>query len=191
MTSYGKLSFYRVVDVIFDRNVLDVPVNDEHPTLKDYYKSKYNLEITKEKQPLLQVENKIQRKFNTGNEEKVTYLIPEFCQMTGIPDDFDEFRRKKISEQTIRPAKEKFHEILEFIKKLKNKGEIENLRKMGIEISDIMNKFIALLLNNPTLELGSGKTVEKGKESFFNLFANPIFQAKHNIDVVILHTKYA
>jgi hypothetical protein len=38
------------------------------------------------------------------NKEFPVYLIPEFCLMTGIPENFDEFRRKKISENTIKSA---------------------------------------------------------------------------------------
>lgn len=38
-------------------------------------------------------------------------MVPELCLMTGIPDDFDEFRRKKISEATIKSAEERRAEI--------------------------------------------------------------------------------
>ena len=38
-------------------------------------------------------------------------MIPELCLMTGIPDDFDEFKRKKISEATIKSAEERKREI--------------------------------------------------------------------------------
>ena len=36
--------------------------------------------------------------------------------MTGIPDDFDEFRRKKISEATIRSAEDRRAEISNLMK---------------------------------------------------------------------------
>lgn len=52
-----------------------------------------------------------------------------------------------------------------------------------------MNRMEAKQIGNPTLELGEKKTVEKGKEAFFNLFANPIFQAKHGVFLVIIHNK--
>ena len=66
----------------------------------DYYKNKYGITIKKPKQPLLKVENKKK----DGIE---ILLVPELCLMTGIPDDFDEFKRKKISEQTILDARTK------------------------------------------------------------------------------------
>lgn len=40
--------------------------------------------------------------------------------MTGIPDDFDEIRRKKISESTIKPPAAKLEEISGLMKKLKD-----------------------------------------------------------------------
>lgn len=36
--------------------------------------------------------------------------------MTGIPDDFDEFKRKKISEQTILDARTKKNEIMNVVR---------------------------------------------------------------------------
>lgn len=45
MTSYGKCSFYRILDVVFDKNVNDVRVSNDIPTLKDYYSKKYNINI--------------------------------------------------------------------------------------------------------------------------------------------------
>ena len=54
-----------------------------------YYKDKYEIEIKNLKQPLLVVEG--------SRKEETVLVIPELMLMTGIPDDFDEMRRKKIS----------------------------------------------------------------------------------------------
>ena len=45
MTSYGKCTFYRILDVIFDKSLGDVRVSNECPTLQDYYSKKYNITI--------------------------------------------------------------------------------------------------------------------------------------------------
>ena len=47
MTSYGKCSFYRILDVVFDKNVNDVRVSNDIPNLKDYYSKKYNINFVK------------------------------------------------------------------------------------------------------------------------------------------------
>ena len=35
-------------------------------------------------------------------------LVPELCNMTGIPEDFDEFKRKQVSQNTILDAQTKY-----------------------------------------------------------------------------------
>jgi len=45
--------------------------------------------------------------------------------MTGIPEDFDEFRRKKISEATIKAPTDKHREIGELMNKLTDAKEME------------------------------------------------------------------
>ena len=55
------------------------------------------------KQPLIVIEGR--------DKEKPAYLIPELMLMTGIPDNFDEMRRKKVSEKTIKDPSEKLGEI--------------------------------------------------------------------------------
>lgn len=100
MTNYGKCTFYRVLDVDF-KSMNEVKVSEDCPSLKEYYFKRYGITVTKESQPLLQVENKIRRKQINGTYQGPIYILPELCHLTGIPDDFDEMRRKKISENTI------------------------------------------------------------------------------------------
>ena len=57
-----------------------------------------------------------------------TIFIPEFCVMTGIPDSFDEFKRKKISESTIRPAHEKKRDIEKFMHKVDEVNDFSSLK---------------------------------------------------------------
>ena len=70
-----------------------------------------------------------------GNKEFQIYLVPELCLMTGIPDNFDEFRRKKISEQTIKSPEEKQREIVRLMKQLRDNDEFRSLKEVGIKIS--------------------------------------------------------
>lgn len=63
----------------------------ENLKILDYYAQKYNI-IARENQPLLRVENKNKKDPNP------IYMLPELCLMTGLPTDFDEFRRKKLSD---------------------------------------------------------------------------------------------
>ena len=111
MTNYGKTRYVRILDIEFS-DIDSVVVPDENCTIRDYYSKKYNLKIENSKQPLLHVEGRKKR-------EDHTLMVPELCLMTGIPDDFDEFRRKKISEATIRSAEDRRQDINQLIREIK------------------------------------------------------------------------
>ena len=117
MTNYGKLTFYRVLDVEF-KNMLDVPISDDIPNMKEYYKVKYNIDIKNQKQPLLLAENKLRRLQVAVNDDHPTYLVPELCKMKEIPDNFDEQRRKTVSQNTNLPPPNKYKEINTFMDRL-------------------------------------------------------------------------
>ena len=123
MTTYGKTTFYRVLDVEFV-NMMDVPISEEIPNLWEYYSKKYNIQVKNTKQPLLRVENKIKKKEKAGSSQGPTYILPELCSLTGIPENFDEMRRKKVSEKTILPPQTKAVEINKFMSVLNDKKEI-------------------------------------------------------------------
>jgi len=133
MTTYGKPTFYRIQDIEF-KSLMSVPISEDIPNLREYYLQRYNLDIKFEQQPLLSVENKIQRREKAGSSSGPTYLLPELCVMTGIPDNFDENRRKSISQQTILSPSDKFREIEGFMTDLKKSKEIENLSEIGISL---------------------------------------------------------
>lgn len=94
MTNYGKLRYERIADINFEPLDSLKLEGEDSMKLLEYYKQKYNIAIKKEKQPVLIAEEKVK-----GH---LVYLVPELMRMTGIPDTFDESRRKKISESTIK-----------------------------------------------------------------------------------------
>ena len=170
LTNYGKPTFYKIKDVEY-KEMDEVRISEKYPKLSDYYRERYNITILNKKQPLLVVEQKNGRKNKMLDEEQETcYLVPELCLMTGIPPDFDEMRRKKISEQTILPPQEKYREIQQFMSKLKESGELDDLEEMGIHISTRMAEISAKQLNNPSLSLGRNRSIARGKEANFPLY---------------------
>lgn len=123
MTEYGKPAFYKITDIDFDKKMEDVHFGN-YQGLNDYFRQRYGIEIKVKNQPLLVVENKIQRKKANNTDTGPTYLPPEVCCMTGIPDNFDERRRKAISDKTILFPKEKHREIEGLLTELKNAYEL-------------------------------------------------------------------
>jgi hypothetical protein len=114
MANYGKTSYYTVQDIMFDE--LDkIVLEGTNTTLRTYYEDKYKIQIKNPKQPLLVAENR-----KKDDNAQKTLLVPELMLMTGIPDDFDEMRRKKISESTIKQPADKMREIGGLMNKLKD-----------------------------------------------------------------------
>jgi hypothetical protein len=109
--------------------------------------------------------------------------------MTGIPDNFDEMRRKKISEKTIKPPDEKVREINKFMDQVKKEEKIKEFENLGLNLNFNLEKIESKLIPTPQLDLGKGGKVDKGKESFFQLFSKPIYQAKHDIECWVLHMR--
>jgi aubergine-like protein len=85
MTEFNKLT-YRI-----DRVDWNVKVTDTFPTKKgdisylDHYRTRYGIEITDLKQPLL-VSPPTKRDMHRG-ETNDKYLVPELCVLTGLTDD--------------------------------------------------------------------------------------------------------
>ena len=79
--------------------------------------------------------------------------------MTGIPDNFDEQRRKAISQKTILAPQDKYQEIKGFMKTLEDSKEIESLREKGIILSTKMNQSEAKIIPPPLLALGGNQFV--------------------------------
>ena len=93
MTGYNKRT-YRLDDIAFDKNprtTFHLRKEDRDISYIDYYKSRYQIVIKNETQPLL-VSRPTRKDKNRGDDEPV-YLIPELCGMTGLTEDMRCFNR--------------------------------------------------------------------------------------------------
>lgn len=90
-------------------------------------------------------------------------MLPELCLMTGIPDDFDEFRRKKISQATIKSAEQRKNDISVLMNEIKDTSEINSLKEIGIKVSRQMESFTAKIIPAPRLRLGRDDRIQPGK----------------------------
>jgi hypothetical protein len=123
---------------------------------------------------------------NGRNKDFQILLVPEFCLMTGIPENFDEFRRKKISENTIKTPEEKHKEIMNLMKELRDVDEFYQMKDLGIKVNKHLETVKGRIIPMPRLALGENQAVEEGKEAFFNLFNKPIFSNKHSVRCAII-----
>lgn len=114
MANYGKTCYYTIQDILFD-DLEKIVLDGTSMTLKTYYEEKYKIQIKNPRQPLLVAENR-----KKDDKVQKTLLVPELMLMTGIPEDFDEMRRKKISESTIKQPGDKMREIAGLMNRLKD-----------------------------------------------------------------------
>lgn len=98
MANYGKTRYHKIIDLKFEE-IQSITFERDNTPMVQYYKDKYQITIKNLKQPLLVAEG--------IKKEETLLLIPQLMLMTGIPDDFDEMRRKKISESTIKGPRDK------------------------------------------------------------------------------------
>ncbi|KAL4459889.1 hypothetical protein ABPG74_003415 [Tetrahymena malaccensis] len=118
ISNYGDKKMYKVNGVAFDLNpnsVFEMRDPNESTGKKkisfvQYYELVHNIRIRDNRQPLLIVEKKRKQNKRANQEGKPQqetpkiYLIPELCQMTGIPDELQsDFMLKKAITQVSQP----------------------------------------------------------------------------------------
>lgn len=178
MTNYGKTRYYKIEEILF-LNLEMVYLDGDQTNIIDYYKDKYQIELKSKSQPILEVENK--------RSSTKTYLLPELCLMTGIPDNFDEMRRKRISDATIKSVTQRRKDIQVLMDEIKDSPEMEAWNDLGIRINPSMQKIEAKVISAPTIALGGKKYVDNGKQAFFNLYSQPIYSNRYGVKLAIIY----
>jgi hypothetical protein len=154
MTNYGKTRYLKVEDVLF-MDLTQVVIESCKMLLPEYYRVRYALDIKNLKQPLLFA--------NAKRTAIKTYLVPELCLMTGIPEDFDELKNKRITESAKLSAKDRKAEIDTFVRDMNEAEGDEVFRALGVEISSTSSKIEGWVMPAPKIMLGEGKAVHGGK----------------------------
>lgn len=91
MSNYGKSKYYVIEEVIFDENIETYKFENKGVTLNlfEYYRQTYGITVHNKRQPLLKASS------GEGKKKKTDIiLIPEFMLMSGLPDNFDERKRR-------------------------------------------------------------------------------------------------
>ena len=87
MTAYNKRT-YRIDDIDFEKNPktkFNLRKENRDVSYLDYYRSRYNVTIRSESQPML-ISRPTRKDKNRGDDEPI-FLVPELCGMTGLTDD--------------------------------------------------------------------------------------------------------
>ncbi|KAM3131412.1 hypothetical protein pb186bvf_016484 [Paramecium bursaria] len=179
LAAYGNFRIYRIDDLEFKKNPqTKFALNDgKEVTFVKYYKDKYNITIKNEKQPLIVYRDK-------RNPDKITYLIPELLNMTGLTDKLrSNFRvMKDLAEYTKLEPDQRFNEIKGYQDKLEKVLKQYNLKLATGPGSSGVN---GQLLVGPTLKLGS-KSINTDQNAFFILRDN-VFKSSHIKDWFLIY----
>ncbi len=73
------------------------------------------------------------------------------------------------------------------MKDIQRTDDFDKLEQVGLRLKRDLYSFRGKTIPTPRIELGSDQKVQDGKEAFFNLFSQPIYQAKHKIKLAILY----
>jgi len=128
-------------------------------TFIEYYSKNYAIVIRDESQPLLVARDRAT--------EKVIYLIPELCKMTGLDRKSKNDNRLmgKIAKYTRLDPQQRYNYISELTQQIVSKTE-KNLNQWGIKISETNPYVDAVNLTTPRIRIGKKKEVDIKKGTF-------------------------
>ena len=172
VAQYGNFRAYRIGDVLIDKNVTNTTFNivnsegkTETLTLKNYYKSQYNISIKNDSQPLFVDKDTMEL------ENKKRYLVPELVYLTGIEELEERDRADIIAKSKFQPSVKvkKIEKGMTYLnnknkkvinkknKKIELPSPDEVRQQWGISFGDSFIEVEARYLNTPDLEFGGGR----------------------------------
>lgn len=186
MANYGNSRYWVIQEVVFDVNFECKSIGGEEGlTLTEYYLKNYGLRINNLKQPLLKASLNGSASRKIGKE---AFLIPEFLLMSGLPEDFDERKRRDISQHTIVEPSEKLKRIEALLRSFNQDNENFSpnsvSQSLGVTISSKTESIEAISLNPPVIQLGKGKSIESNKVSSFMLFDKDLYSNSVPLNVI-------
>ena len=201
ITTYGVPKAFRIKDIDFDINPknYNIMIKDDQitgekgrtVTLFNYYKTQYNIELSDDSQPLIEVEHKNKKKNsetknnNNNNEDQEyrIYLIPELVYITGREDrDINIKRRDRNLRDKTKMNPDKKMELINGFLNLYNSSNRKEIKKGNQSISlkspqDLAKEWGIKLGNNLTFE---GRIISPPKLHFNNkqdsLIKNGLFR---------------
>ena len=168
VAQYGNYRYYRIGDVLMDKNVNNTSINYTDAegktstiTLKNYYQTQYRISIKNDDQPLF-----VDEKSAKDDESKKRYLIPELLYLTGIGELEEKEKAPIIAKSKIHPVikMKKIEKGFTYFtqnkqKKIKRKNKVLDLpspnevrKEWGITFGDKFKEVEARTLNIPLLE---------------------------------------
>ncbi|KAM3133012.1 hypothetical protein pb186bvf_014868 [Paramecium bursaria] len=130
-----------------------------------YYRQRYKIDILKQDQPLIIAQS--QQK----NNQKVQYLVPELCMMTGINPNMNHNQLREITRQFSPSISQRVDLILTFIKQILH-SQINNIFydwRIYVKIEPIKIPFLQLkagIINVDLIQIDADQDIDKFSSGF-------------------------
>ncbi|ODN03707.1 Protein aubergine [Orchesella cincta] len=158
MTVYNRQT-YQVDDIKWDSSpTQSFDFQGKQITFMDYFKTKYNINISDPRQPLL-VSRPKKKDFHRGTRQPIL-LIPELCQMTGLSEEMRSNYQlmKSLAVHTqVEPAA-RVAKLNDFMNRLQTDPKIvEELLRWGLKFRNRLVDLPGRVVPSESIKLGDGK----------------------------------
>ena len=148
LTQYNNKT-YKIDEIDFDKNPLhEFEKKGTKVTIKEYYKTQYNIEIKDAKQPLIVCKPSIKDRRGTEPQGPIL-LVPELCAMTGLTDSLkaDFNLKKEMTQRTQLEPNKRIGELYKFLKTMNSNEKIkEDMSAWKVSYDDNLVRFGARTL---------------------------------------------
>jgi len=165
MTAYNKRT-YRIDDIDFDKNPktkFNLRKENRDVTYLEYYRSRYNVTIRSETQPML-ISRPTRKDKNRGDDEPI-FLVPELCGMTGLTDDMRKNYTvmKDVGDITRLKPDSRVNSLMRFNKRLMDHPEImKELNSWGLKFSSDLVECKARMIPPQTIVQSGSYPAQNG-----------------------------
>lgn len=165
LTDYNN-NTYRITDIDFD----STPSSKfqfrtgESVSYREYYKTKYQITIRNDSQPMLV--SRVKPRERRAGQNELIYLVPELCRATGLTDSMrDNFHlMRALSEHTRVAPRARIDKLMVFNRRLRSEKAItEELKNWNLKLDEQLVSIPARILPQETIVLGGERKVPSGE----------------------------
>ncbi|XP_076679730.1 aubergine isoform X3 [Andrena cerasifolii] len=190
LTDYNN-NTYRISDIDYDTNPRSTFKlrNGENISYKDYYKSKYQIQIRNDSQPMLVT--RLKPKERRAGQAELVYLVPELCRATGLTDQMREnfHLMNALAKHTRVAPKSRIDKLLAFNRRLRSMPEVvQELTDWNLKLDDRLVNIPGRILPQENIVLGNNRKAPAGQFADWGreLHSKPLFSCTHLSNWVVI-----
>ncbi|OAD55711.1 Protein piwi, partial [Eufriesea mexicana] len=165
LTDYNN-NTYRITDIDYDTtpNSTFQLRSGEKTSYKDYYRTKYQIRIHNDSQPMLVT--RLKPKERRSGQTELVYLVPELCRATGLTDNMREnfHLMRALAEHTRVSPRARIDKLMIFNRRLRQeKAIVEELNDWNMQLDERLVDVPARILQPEKIVLGGNRIATAGQ----------------------------